>query len=228
MTDLKAEIKPEKDTNKTVVKDYLLSVADENPTKKKEKMDALDEAVFQITNGYLTKKNRKNLLKLLGTKNADTAVDILESLGLFKLFGHNNSRPIDTTDKSSGSTAVDENGKPIKNISIPKYDTASYSKVTPDFEQFGTGISDASVGYFPQAERLFKGFTSTYNAVPTSEPEYVSVSIGDLYLPNVTNPEDFSDGLVDALKNNPTVQKTFSTFVNASLTGSNSLGIRKF
>lgn len=111
---------------------------------------------------------------------------------------------------------------------IPKYDTASYSKVTADSEPFGAGISDGPAGYFPQAESLLKGFTSTYNAVPTSEPEYVSVSIGDLYLPNVTNPEDFSDGLVDALKNNPTVQKTFSTFVNASLTGGNSLGIRKF
>ena len=85
---------------------------------------------------------------------------------------------------------------------IPKYDTASYSKVTADSEQFGTGISDLPVDYFPQTESL--------------------------YLPNVTNPEDFSDGLVDALKNNPTVQKTFSTFVNASLTGGNSLGIRKF
>ncbi len=199
-----SNLKTAQDADKTVIKDYLLSIADKEPSKKIEDIDILDRAIYKITNGYLSKKNREHLLNLLGTKKSDTAVDILESLGLVKMFDYDD-------------------------ISyIPKYDTASYSKVTADSEQFGTGISDLLVDYFPQAESLLKGFTSTYNAVPTSEPEYVSVSIGDLYLPNVTNPEDFSDGLVDALKNNPTVQKTFSTFVNASLTGGNSLGIRKF
>ncbi len=199
-----SNLKTAQDADKTVIKDYLLSIADKEPSKKIEDIDILDRAIYKITNGYLSKKNRENLLNLLGTKKSDTAVDILESLGLVKMFDYDD-------------------------ISyIPKYDTASYSKVTADSEQFGTGISDLPVDYFPQTESLFKGFTSTYSAVPTSEPEYVSVSIGDLYLPNVTNPEDFSDGLVDALKNNPTVQKTFSTFVNASLTGGNSLGIRKF
>lgn len=247
VSDLKAEKKATKDSDKTVIKDYLLSIADKEPSKKIEDMDILDKAVFEITQGYLNEQNRENLLKLLHTNNKKTAADILWDLELYKgVPTLEKSHPTTTEEKyeTTKNHAVDKNGRPIwnyaveenvkpsKNASeilyIPKYGTASYSKVTADSEQFGTGISDLPVDYFPQAESLFKGFTSTYSAVPTSEPEYVSVSIGDLYLPNVTNPEDFSDGLVDALKNNPTVQKTFSTFVNASLTGGNSLGIRKF
>ena len=245
VSDLKAEKKATKDADKTVIRDYLLSVSDKTSTKNKKDMDKLDKAVYEITKGYINDQNRENLLKLLDTKNADTAADILWNLELYKgVPTLKKSIPTTAEEKKDETTrnyavdkngrpiweyAVDENSNPIKNISYsPKFDTASYSKVTADSKQFGTGISDAPVGYFPQAESLFKGFTSTYNSVPTSEPEYVSVSIGDLYLPNVTNPEDFSDGLVDALKNNPTVQKTFSTFVNASLTGGNSLGIRKF
>lgn len=247
VSDLKAEKKAAKDADKTVIKDYLFSIADKKPSKKIEDMDILDKAVYEITKGYLNEQNRENLLKLLHTNNKETATDILWDLELYKgVPTLEKSHPTTAVDKydTTKNHAVDENGRPIwnyaveenvkppKNASeilyIPKYDTASYSKVTADSEPFGAGISDGPAGYFPQAESLLKGFTSTYNAVPTSEPEYVSVSIGDLYLPNVTNPEDFSDGLVDALKNNPTVQKTFSTFVNASLTGGNSLGIRKF
>lgn len=247
VSDLKAEKKATKDADKTVIKDYLFSIADKEPSKKIEDMDILDKAVYEITKGYLNEQNRENLLKLLHTNNKKTAADILWDLELYKgvptlekshpttdveKYETTKNHAVDKNGRPIWNYAVEENVKPPKNASeilyIPKYDTASYSKVTADSEQFGTGISDLPVDYFPQTESLFKGFTSIYSAVPTSEPEYVSVSIGDLYLPNVTNPEDFSDGLVDALKNNPTVQKTFSTFVNASLTGGNSLGIRKF
>ena len=58
--------------------------------------------------------------------------------------------------------------------------------------------------------------------------ENFSVTIGDLYLPNVTEPKEFANDLVDALKNDAAVKKTFGTFINASLTHGNSLSIRKF
>ena len=56
----------------------------------------------------------------------------------------------------------------------------------------------------------------------------VSITTGDLYLPSVSDPSEFAEGLVHALQQDATVQKTLGTFINASLTGGNSLSIRKY
>lgn len=61
-----------------------------------------------------------------------------------------------------------------------------------------------------------------------SDTGNLSIITGDLILPDVTDPSEFASGMVNALKNDPTVQRALGTLVNTSLTSGNSLSTQKF
>ena len=62
----------------------------------------------------------------------------------------------------------------------------------------------------------------------TPQTGNLSISTGDLYLPGVTDPSEFAEGLVNALTQDTVVQKTLSTLINTRLIGGNSLSVRKY
>ena len=55
-----------------------------------------------------------------------------------------------------------------------------------------------------------------------------TIEFGDIYMSGVNDPQEFSEQLISTFQNEAKVQKMFGTFVNNSLTGKNSLGIRKY
>lgn len=192
-------------SNKSIVKDFLQAVV--NPDKPSRELTALDEKVYAITGGYLSDYNKTQLSNLLGTGTSDS--DILEKL---KSYGFSTGG-IGTVVRASGEggVALVRNGEgfvmpehvdAIKELLAALPNITTYIRdVTPDYSKFNT---------------------------PVNAGANVEVNVGDVILPNVTNPKEFAGNFVGVLKNDPKVQSALGTFVSTELTGGNSLNIRKF
>ena len=272
--DLRAQKEAAITANSPIVQTFLSSIADNDPSKPESKMDALDQAVYQITGGYITDANRKQIFNLLGVKNANQAVNVLQKLGLLgkqsvdKIKNHkemtrnrNNkdnkitvAKPEKPPKDSSrdNHTSIMQNGgkdsdswqstgpfprKPVnvefsRNPSQKEYDRTDldtnhsnsdrinpmdyYAIITPFKEQTMQNIRSSR-------EELLALLPSV-----TPQPGNLSISTGDLYLPGVTDPSEFAEGLVNALTQDTVVQKTLSTLINTRLIGGNSLSVRKY
>lgn len=192
-------------SNKSIVKDFLQAVV--NPDKPSRELTALDEKVYAITGGYLSDYNKTQLSNLLGTGTSDS--DMLEKL---KSYGFSTGG-IGTVVRASGEggVALVRNGEgfvmpehvdAIKELLAALPNITTYIRdVTPDYSKFNT---------------------------PVNAGANVEVNVGDVILPNVTNPKEFAGNFVGVLKNDPKVQSALGTFVSTELTGGNSLNIRKF
>lgn len=192
-------------SNKSIVKDFLQAVV--NPDKPSRELTALDEKVYAITGGYLSDYNKTQLSNLLSTGTSDS--DMLEKL---KSYGFSTGG-IGTVVRASGEggVALVRNGEgfvmpehvdAIKELLAALPNITTYIRdVTPDYSKFNT---------------------------PVNAGANVEVNVGDVILPNVTNPKEFAGNFVGVLKNDPKVQSALGTFVSTELTGGNSLNIRKF
>lgn len=201
----KSELEKITESNKSIVKDFLQAVV--NPDKPSRELTALDEKVYTISGGYISDYNKTQLSKLLGTGTSDS--DILEKL---KSFGFSTGG-IGNVVRASGEDglAFVRNGEgfvmpehvdAIKELLATVPSITTYIKdVTPDYSKFVT---------------------------PVNAGANVEVNVGDVILPNVTNPKEFAGNFVGVLKNDPRVQRALGTFVSTELTGGNSLNIRKF
>lgn len=239
---LKKKLKNAKENNRPIVEDFLYSVVDEEPSIPEKKMDILDKLVYGITGGYLSERNKTQLYNLLGVKNSEQAIEELEKLGILKLDREMTNDIVssiqssyqDNPKKSSNPTdnkrILVENGK--DNPKKPSSPTDSYQKddfTIPVQPTITTEITP-SIDLLPLQTDMPLASPNYTQFLPDSSSavKNVMVTVGDVCLPNVDNPKEFATELVDVLKNDTTVQKTFETFVNTSLTGGNSLSTRKY
>ena len=251
---IQAKQKDAKKSNATIIRDFLYAIADKEPSKPKKEMDALDQAILKLTGGYIDERNREQLFKLLKVKNAGHAVKFLKELGIIKKQDSkkpdkkkkpepsktNTTKPSnkihdDRLDKELYTLEAGkaETAKPSSKIHDDRLDKELYTLVHPERANIGNRIfSDTLYDTIPfdQINKKINPEIERMQHILAAKPvaENFSVTIGDLYLPNVTEPKEFANDLVDALKNDAAVKKTFGTFINASLTHGNSLSIRKF
>ena len=272
--DLRAQKEAAITANSPIVQTFLSSIADNDPSKPESKMDALDQAVYQITGGYITDANRKQIFDLLGVKNANQAVNVLQKLGLL------GKQPVDkiknhqemtrNPDKNDTKITASKPGKIPKDPSRDNHtsimqnggkDSDSWQSTgpfprNPDNKEFSrkpiqeeydrtelyTNHSNSErinpMDYFAVItsfqEQALQNVRSSREELLTLLPSVtpqtgnLSISTGDLYLPGVTDPSEFAEGLVNALTQDTVVQKTLSTLINTRLIGGNSLSVRKY
>lgn len=220
-SDLETQIENAKEEDKTVVQDFLYSIVGATPTKSTDQMDTLDLAVKDITGGYLSDYNRQQILNLLHAGTEQDAVTILEDLGLLKLTPAVKHAKDNSEENSMRPTRFNPDDFVLITDIKASGATVGDSAAAGTFLAGTSGITDA---YIQTTQPVYSSFA----ADKTTSAENVSVTVGDIYLPDVTDPRKFATELVNVLKNDITVQKTFGTFVNASLTGGNSLSTRKY
>ncbi len=270
---LKAQQEAAKTSGKTTVQNFLTAIADAGPSKPSASMDALDNAVLQITGGYINDANRRQILSLLGANDAGQAAAILKELG-FAVPAADGGRLVSVGDNSFQKEAAKDTSKNKKTPSQTKKDTSKNKKNTsknkkkkPSKNNTASGklkdtapktmaksssyqrlSSQSDNGYHKndsapfQPQNLFSQTRSGFlpdlltpenmmkDYIPSGslEPGNLTITTGDLLLPDVTDPSEFASGMVNALKNDPTVQKTLGSLVNSSLTRGNSLITQKY
>lgn len=69
---------------------------------------------------------------------------------------------------------------------------------------------------------------SLVSSISKNADRDVNIEIGDIILPDVTDGKEFAESLKNTLKNDTSVQKMFKDFTVTSLTGGNSMSIRKY
>ena len=202
------------ENNKSVIKELLNSIA--NPySLTGEDQTELDEEVSKILGKtvFLSEHNIEQLAKLFGTEANPNAI-------LFELVTAGLLNVTDVLKNAGFATggiakAVGEDG-----IALVRNGEGF---VMPEHVPMIQGLLDS----VPKIDALIN---TTLPNLPSNRGGDIAqtIEIGDIYMSGVNDPQEFSKQLINSVKNDSKVQKTFGTFVNNSLTGKNSLGIRKY
>lgn len=201
------------ENNKSVIKELLNSIA--NPySLTGEDQTELDKRVSEILGKtvFLSEHNIEQLAKLLNTENNQNAV--LQELEI--LFGLKKSIFMSAGFATGGiAKAVGEDG-----IALVRNGEGF---VMPEHVPMIQGLLDS----VPKIDALIN---TTLPNLPSNRGGDIAqtIEIGDIYMSGVNDPQEFSKQLISTFQNESKVQKMFGTFVNNSLTGKNSLGIRKY
>lgn len=162
-------------SNKAALLDFLNRIVNANPEKSQEEMTGLDRAVYQLTGGYITDYNVGQLADLLGTgASADEILAVLDKLGFSYL----------------------QNVTPVSSM---KYSTsAGPSTVFPELS-----LSRLEEN-LPSMSRLIDTTLPVYQdrvPYPNAFGGNVSISFGDLTLPDVTDSAEFAATVEKTMRN---------------------------
>jgi hypothetical protein len=199
------DLKKAKAENKKTVEEFLKSIAKKD--LKIENPSELDKKIYSITGGYIDSYAKEWVSKALGIKNEDNSMLLaLKSIG-FATGG------IGKLVKASGEDGVAfvRNGE---GFVMPEnvQDIRNLMEVVPNMTKF--------VDTFVPNSALF-----TNRNIGTGD---ITISLGDMYFPDVTDANQFADSLADALKNNRKIQNILTTQVSSSMLNGNSLASRKY
>lgn len=202
------------ENNKSVIKELLNSIA--NPySLTGEDQTELDEKVSKILGKtvFLSEHNIEQLAKLFGTEaNPNAILFELATAGLLNI-----TDVLKNAGFATGgiAKAVGEDG-----IALVRNGEGF---VMPEHVPMIQGLLDS----VPKIDAFIN---TTLPNLPSNRGGDIAqtIEIGDIYMSGVNDPQEFSKQLINSVKNDSKVQKTFGTFVNNSLTGKNSLGIRKY
>jgi chromosome segregation ATPase len=191
--------------NKKVVEEFLKGIVNTD-TEKPLDATALDDKIHSITGGYLESYNKGQLASLLGVENNDAKIlEKMKSIGfadggIAKLIKRSGEDGIGFFRNGEGFVSP-ENVQDIRNL----------MNVVPDMTKF---ISVVTPNYNLPTRSLNNGD--------------INITLGDMYLPNVTNSKEFADSMVSAIQNNSRVKKVLAVEMNSSLTGKNSFASRRY
>lgn len=187
--------------NKNVIKELLTSIS--NPySLTGEKQTELDKKVSDIvgTEAYLSDYNVEQLANLFGVENNQSAILMALKQAGFATGG------IAKIVGEDGFALV-RNGEGF---------------VMPEHVPMIQGLLDMT-------PKINSYINTTLPNLTTSRGDVTqTIEFGDIYMSGVNDPQEFSKQLISTFQNESKVQKMFGTFVNNSLTGKNSLGIRKY
>ena len=190
------------DSNKTVIKELLSAIANHYPTGSSDEQTTLDKKVSEIlgTESYLSETNIEQLAELFGViNNQDSVLQALKNAG----FATGGIAKIVGED----GFALVRNGEGF---------------VMPEVVPVMQNILDS----MPKIDAYLN---TTLPSLPKNYGDITqTIEFGDIYMSGVNDPQEFSKQLINAVKNDSKVQKTFGTLNNNMMTGKNSLGIRRF
>ena len=190
------------DNNKAVIKELLSAIANDYPTGLSDEQTELDKKVSDILGmtSYLSKANISQLAELFGVR--DNEFFVLQAL------------------KNAGFAtggivkAVGEDGIGL----VRNGEGFVMPEVVP--------IMQDILGAMPKIDTFID---TTLSNLPSNRGNIEqTIEFGDIYMSGVNDPQEFSKQLISTFQNEAKVQKMFGTFVNNSLTGKNSLSIRKY
>ncbi|MBO5524927.1 MAG: hypothetical protein J5986_14870, partial [Roseburia sp.] len=207
--------------NKAVIQDFLNRIVNAEPTKSQEEMTALDNAVHQLTGGYITDYNVQPLADLMGTgANSDEILAMLEKLGFAfitdvtpvsnmkyaespqEVLSMQNAALISAT-KSDQTSDTSRHDKTAPSLAIPEFSFAALEENLPPMSQLFNTSPTAS---------LNKTFENSISR------ETVSVDLGGITMYGVNDPETFGKQLREEICKNGRTTKCLTEAVASKIT----------
>ena len=227
--------------NKAVVQDFLNRIVNTEPTKPEEQMTTLDNAIHQLTGGYITDYNVQQLADLMGTgTNSDEILAMLEKLGVtssqgtppepdtnhdavfqeafsdqdIALSGAKSKEPLseDLTDRKLGLMSA---AKSDQTSAISRHDKTVLSQALPEFS---LAVLEANL---PPMNQLFNTSptASLNNTFENSiSRETVNVDLGGITMYGVNDPEAFGKQLREEICKNGRTTKCLTEAVASQIT----------
>lgn len=227
--------------NKAVVQDFLNRIVNTEPTKPEEQMTTLDNAIHQLTGGYITDYNVQQLADLMGTgANSDEILAMLEKLGVTSFQGtppepdtnhdavfqeafsdqdialsgakSKESLSEDLTDRKPGLMS---SAKSDQTSAISRHDKTVLSQALPEFS---LAVLEANL---PPMNQLFNTSptASLNNTFENSiSRETVNVDLGGITMYGVNDPEAFGKQLREEICKNGRTTKCLTEAVASKIT----------
>ena len=219
---LKSESASASDKEKKSIYDFLsehMTSATKDASKYKS---SLNQALAKEYGIVLSADNRKELKKLLDLKSE---ADVLKRFKKLKISGFKTGLQNSLYNQIAWTQ---ENGKEI--IYRAK-DGAMLTALGKGDKVFTSEMSDNlwNLAQMNPANMDFKYLNNIPLPTHQNKNQTLNIEIGDIVLPDVTNPDQFANSLKNVVKNNTSVQKQLKDLTIGSLSSkNNSLNIRKY